>query len=72
MKISVGATIIGVVVSEFMSAEAGLGFLTMWAKGLLHTALIIAALAVLSALGIVLYGLVELAERKVLYWERGG
>ncbi len=63
MKIAVTFAMIGVIVAEFISAQEGLGYLIVFASSQADTALILAAIAVLCAVGLVLYGLVVLAER---------
>ena len=63
MKIAVTFSMIGVIVAEFISAQEGLGYLIVFASSQADTALILAAILVLCAVGLVLYGLVVLAER---------
>ena len=52
----------GAVIGEFISANAGLGWMVMQASAKSDTPLIFAALAVLCALGAALYGVVGLGE----------
>jgi len=63
MKISVTFAMIGVIVAEFISAQEGLGYLIVFASSQADTALILAAILVLCIVGLVMYGLVVLAER---------
>jgi NitT/TauT family transport system permease protein len=60
----VGATlcIIGVVMGEFISAQAGIGWYILQTAALSQTANLIAALIMLSILGLALFGLVSAAE----------
>lgn len=69
MKISITLAIIGVIVSEFVASQAGIGYLIKLAGGLLDTPLMMAAITVLSITGLVLYGLIALAERYAVYWQ---
>jgi NitT/TauT family transport system permease protein len=69
MKISVTLAIIGVIVSEFVASQEGIGYLIKLAGGLLDTPLMIAAIAALSISGLALYGLIALAEGWVVYWQ---
>jgi len=69
MKISITLAIIGVVVSEFVASQEGIGYLIKLAGGLLDTTLMMAAIAVLSIAGLALYGLIALAERHSVYWQ---
>jgi NitT/TauT family transport system permease protein len=68
MKISITLAVIGIVVAEFVAAQRGIGYLIVMANGLLDTPLMMAAIAVLSAMGLALYGLVAALERVVVYW----
>lgn len=69
MKISITLAVIGIVVAEFVAAQRGLGYLIVMANGLLDTPLMMAAIAVLSAMGLALYGLLAALERVVVYWQ---
>lgn len=62
LKIAVTMAIIGVVVGEFVTAQAGLGYIIMFATSAAETALVFAAIAVLCAMGLTVYGTVALAE----------
>ena len=69
MKISITLAIIGVIVSEFVASQEGIGYLIKLAGGLLDTPLMMAAIAVLSLSGLALYGLIVLAEQRSVYWQ---
>jgi NitT/TauT family transport system permease protein len=69
MKISITLAVIGIVVAEFVAAQRGIGFLIVMANGLLDTPLMMAAIAVLSAMGLALYGLIAALEHLVVYWQ---
>jgi NitT/TauT family transport system permease protein len=71
MKIAVTMAFIGIIVGEFISAKAGLGFYILYAGSRMETAAIFAAIFVLCAIGLVLYGAVAGAERLVRRWYRG-
>jgi len=62
MKIAMTMAIIGVIIGEFISAKAGLGFYILYASSRMETGLIFAALFVLCAIGVSLFGAVALAE----------
>lgn len=62
LKIAVTMAIIGVVVGEFFTAQAGLGYIIMFATSAAETALVFAAIAVLCAMGLAVYGAVAVAE----------
>lgn len=65
MKIAMTMAIIGVIIGEFISAKAGLGFYILYASSRMDTAGIFAALFVLGIIGMALFGAVVLAERVV-------
>jgi len=61
---------IGAVFGEWAGSSAGLGFVILQAEPALQTARIFAAVIVLSAIALALYGLVSLAERLFIPWTR--
>jgi NitT/TauT family transport system permease protein len=65
MKIAMTMAVIGVIIGEFISAKAGLGFYVLYASSRMETALIFAALFVLCAIGLALFAAVALAEELV-------
>jgi NitT/TauT family transport system permease protein len=65
MKIAMTMAIIGVIIGEFISAKAGLGFYILYASSRMETGIIFAALFVLCVIGIGLFGAVALAEMLV-------
>ena len=69
MKISITLAIIGVIVSEFVATQEGIGYLIKLAGGLLDTPLMLGAITTLSIAGLVLYGLIAVAEKRAVYWQ---
>jgi len=65
MKIAMTMAIIGVIIGEFISAKAGLGFYILYASSRMETAAIFATLFLLCLIGMALFGAVALAERYV-------
>jgi NitT/TauT family transport system permease protein len=65
MKIAMTMAIIGVIIGEFISAKAGLGFYILYASSRMETGVIFAALFVLCVIGVSLFGAVALAEQLV-------
>jgi NitT/TauT family transport system permease protein len=65
MKIAITMAVIGVIIGEFISAKAGLGYYILYASSRMDTAAIFAALFVLCMIGVALFGAVALAERQV-------
>jgi ABC-type nitrate/sulfonate/bicarbonate transport system permease component len=69
-KVSTTLCIIGVVLGEFVSARAGIGWYIVQAAALSQTANILAALIVLGAFGLLIYGVVaagEIAVRRRMF-----
>ena len=62
MKVAVTLAIIGVVIGEFITAQAGLGYLIIFATARADTEVSMAAIVVLCVAGLLLYGLVALGE----------
>jgi NitT/TauT family transport system permease protein len=67
LRVGVTLSVIGAVVAEWVSASAGLGVLINIAdQGLFDTPLMFVALAALAVIGLAFYGLVVLAERRLV------
>ncbi len=66
MKISMTLAIIGVIVGEFVTSQRGLGYIILFAGSRLETALVLAAILVLCIVGLLLYGIVALAEHLIM------
>jgi NitT/TauT family transport system permease protein len=62
MKIAITLAIIGVIIGEFITAQAGLGYLIIFATARADTEVSMAAMVVLCICGLLLYGLVALGE----------
>jgi NitT/TauT family transport system permease protein len=71
MKVGVTMAMIGVIVGEFITAQAGLGYIIMFASSAGETATVLAAVVLLCAIGLVLYGIVALAEMAAQHWYGG-
>lgn len=72
LKISATLAVIGAVVGEFVSADAGLGFLITLARSRYDTPLVLVAVIALAVIARVLYGIVSALERSLLAWQRTG
>lgn len=67
LRVGVTLAVIGAVVAEWAGASSGLGVLINIAnQGLFDTPLMFVALATLAAIGLAFYGLVVLAERRLV------
>lgn len=68
LKVAVTLAVTGAVVGEFVGANQGLGYLLLIANGNLNSPLLFAGLIVMSLIGIVLFLLIEIAEKFALPW----
>jgi putative hydroxymethylpyrimidine transport system permease protein len=67
-KIAVAVALIGAVFAEDAGANSGLGFLIQQDINQLQTARVFASVTLLAAIAVTLFGLLALAERRVLTW----
>ena len=68
LKVSVTLAVVGAVVGEFVGSNSGLGYVLQKANGTFDLPLMFAALFVLSMIGVLLFLLVEVAERWLMPW----
>lgn len=67
-RIAAVFTTIGAVFGEWAGSSSGLGHLMLQDNAQLETARVFAAFAILSAIALALFGLVALAERRIVSW----
>jgi NitT/TauT family transport system permease protein len=70
LKVASTLSVIGAVIGEFVGGSEGLGHLIIIANTELRTSMAFVSLFALSILGFLLYGLVVLAERVFMPWEK--
>ena len=68
LRIASTLAVIGVVVGELVGGNKGLGYLLVFGEGQGNTAMVFVSIILLTAIGIVAYGLVVLGERHVLHY----
>jgi NitT/TauT family transport system permease protein len=66
LRIGVTFAVIGVVLGEFITAQAGLGYIILFSANNFETALLLAAILLLCGVGIALFGLFLALEALVL------
>jgi NitT/TauT family transport system permease protein len=66
LKIAITFAMIGVIVGEFITAQAGLGYMILFAASQADMALIFASITVLCVIGLALYGVVVAGEKLAL------
>ena len=71
MKVGVTMAMIGVIVGEFITAQAGLGYIIMFASSAGETATVLAAIVLLCGIGLALFGIVALGELVLRRWYGG-
>lgn len=59
---------IGAIFGEWAGADSGLGHMILLDNGQLETARVFAAALVLTAIALALFGLLALAERRIVHW----
>ncbi len=68
LKVGMTLAITGVIVSEFVTAQSGLGYIIVFSSSNLQIDLMFAALGWVSLIGLAFYGAVLVLERIVLAW----
>jgi NitT/TauT family transport system permease protein/putative hydroxymethylpyrimidine transport system permease protein len=67
-KIAVAVAVIGAVFGEWAGSNSGLGHLMLQDNAQLETARLFAAVVILSLIAVGLFGLLALAERRIVTW----
>lgn len=70
LKIGVSGALVGAIVAEFVSSNAGLGFLILNSQYTFNTVAAFGAFTILTALGLLLYGIVVALARQLMPWYR--
>lgn len=70
LKVGVTLAVIGAIVGEFVGSGAGLGYLLIVAMSALNLPLVFASILMMAAIGIVMYGAVDVTERLAVPWQR--
>ncbi|MFD0677337.1 MULTISPECIES: ABC transporter permease [unclassified Paenibacillus] len=63
LKVNVGLTLVGVIMGEFLSSKAGLGYLIIYGGQVFQMNMVMVSIAMLAILSIILYGLVNVVGR---------
>jgi NitT/TauT family transport system permease protein len=71
LDIGIVLAVIGAIVGEFVGAQAGLGYLILQRNFSMDAGGMFAILIVLSAIGLLLHGLVKAIARRVIFWADG-
>lgn len=68
LKVASTLAVVGALTGEFVGSDKGLGYVLLQASGNLNTALLFAALIILSVLALAFFYLIELCERIMIPW----
>jgi len=68
LKVAITLSVVGAVVGEFVGSNSGIGFVLQRSIGNFELPTMFAALVILAAIGMILFALVELAERLLVPW----
>jgi len=68
LKIASALAVVGAVVGEFVGASRGIGFVIVYSSYHLETARMYAALLLLAAGGLLLFGIIALVENHFVTW----
>lgn len=70
MKVAISVSVIGAVIGEWVGSSKGLGYLMIRSKPQFLTERVFAAIAILSAMGTMLFALMTVAEKWAMPWRR--
>ena len=68
MKVNIGLCLVGVIIGEFLSAKAGLGYLITYASQTFEMTKLMSALIILCLLSWILYQGVTILEKRLRSW----
>ena len=66
MKVSIGLSLVGVIIGEFLAARAGLGYLIIYGSQVFQLDLVLMSIVILCILAMCLYQCLNMAERLYL------
>jgi NitT/TauT family transport system permease protein len=66
-KVGISLAVIGAVIGEYVAADRGLGYLQLQASSQFDTTLSFAAVVAIALIGVVLFGALEVLERRVVF-----
>ncbi len=69
INLAIGRGLVGMIVAEFFTSVAGLGYMIVQYANSFETAKLFVPIVVLMTLGVVLIGLIKVIERKIAPWQ---
>ncbi len=64
MKVNIGLSLVGVIIGEFLAANAGLGYLIIYGSQVFKLDWVLMSILILCLLAAVLYQFTEIFEKK--------
>lgn len=68
IKLSIGMSLVGAVMGEFLASNVGLGFLIAWSSSMFDTTGVFAGIVILMVLALAIDGGMKLLERRLQKW----
>lgn len=65
MKVNIGLCLVGVIIGEFLSSKAGLGYLITYGSQTFQMTLVVTSIVILCILSCLLYALITLLEKRM-------
>ncbi len=65
MKVNIGLCLVGVIIGEFLSAKAGLGYLITYGSQVFAMTMVVTSIVVLCLMSVVLYQIIALVEKRM-------
>ena len=66
-KVNIGLALVGVIIGEFLAGKKGLGYLIIYGSQVFKLDMVILSIVILCVIAMVLYGLLNLLEKKISY-----
>ena len=66
-KVNIGLALVGVIIGEFLAGRKGLGYLIIYGSQVFKLDMVILSIVILCVIAMVLYGLLNLLEKKISY-----
>lgn len=70
LKVAMVQSVIGAIVSEWVSGQSGLGYLLVFGSTQFSSDLLMAGIFATTFLGLAFYGMIVLFENRILFWHR--
>ena len=66
-KVNIGLALVGVIIGEFLAGRKGLGYLIIYGSQVFKLDLVLMSIVILCVIAMVIYGLLNLLEKKISY-----